>query len=128
MEIIQIIGLGVVGAFLSLILRHTHPEISMLLRVAIGIIILVLLLGYLEAVLDVISDLARKSSINWVFLETLLKVIGVAYLAEFASQVCEDAGEKTTAGYIQLAGKLAVLVMAVPIIVSVLEAVLGFLP
>jgi len=128
MEIVQIVGLGLVGTFLTVILRDRYEEYSMLLRVAIGIIVFLLVIDYLRAVLGVVTDLARGSSINWVFLETLLKIIGVAYLAEFAAQVCNDAGEHSTASHIQLAGKLVVLVMAVPIIVSVLETVLGFLP
>ena len=63
-----------------------------------------------------------------VYLNTLLKIMGIAYLAEFGSQICRDAGEGVIAGKVEFAGKLLILVMALPLLAAVLETILNFVP
>ena len=55
-------------------------------------------------------------------------MIGVAYLAEFGAQVCRDAGENSIAAKIEFAGKIIILIMAVPILMAVLESIISFIP
>jgi stage III sporulation protein AD len=61
-------------------------------------------------------------------LTTVLKIMGIAYIAEFGAQVCRDAGEGSTATKIEFAAKILVMVLALPIIVAILESVLRLLP
>ncbi|NLA05696.1 MAG: stage III sporulation protein AD, partial [Firmicutes bacterium] len=68
------------------------------------------------------------AGINLVYLQTLLRVIGIAYLAEFGAQVCRDAGEGSIASRVELAAKVIILVMAVPVIIEIMESVLGMIP
>jgi stage III sporulation protein AD len=91
-------------------------------------VIVIYLLGYLNLIVTIITDLALEAEINTVFLRTLLRVIGVAYIAEFGAQVCRDAGEGSIAMKIELAGKLIILVMAIPILIAVLEGIVNFIP
>jgi len=99
-----------------------------LLSIAVGVVIVIYLLGYLNLVVNIITDLALEAEINTVFLRTLLRVIGVAYIAEFGAQVCRDAGEGSIAMKIEFAGKLIILVMAIPILIAVLEGIVNFIP
>ncbi|NMB42027.1 MAG: stage III sporulation protein AD [Firmicutes bacterium] len=128
MEIAQVVGFGVIAAVIIIFIRQSRPDIAQLLSIAVGIIIVVYLLGYLKLIVDVITDLALEAEISTVFLRTLLRVIGVAYLAEFGAQICRDTGEGSIAAKIEFAGKLIILVMAVPILVAVLEEIVKFIP
>jgi stage III sporulation protein AD len=128
MEIAQVVGFGVIAAVIIIFIRQSRPDIAQLLSIAVGIVIVVYLLGYLKLIIDVITDLALEAEINTVFLRTLLRVIGVAYLAEFGAQVCRDAGEGSIAVKIEFAGKLIILVMAIPILIAVLEGIINFIP
>ncbi|CUH97436.1 putative membrane protein [Propionispora sp. 2/2-37] len=128
MDIIQIIGIGFVVTLLSLIIRRERPEIALQLTLALSAIIFLLILAKINTVLNLFRDLAEKANISQLYLNTILKIIGIAYIAEFGAQVCRDAGEGAIAGKIELAGKVMVMVMAIPIIVLVLDTVVRLIP
>jgi stage III sporulation protein AD len=128
MEIAQVVGFGVMATIFILFIRQNRPEIAQLLSIAVGVALIFYLLGYLKLIVDIITELALEAEVNAVFLRTLLRVIGVAYLAEFGAQICRDAGEGNVALKIEFAGKLIILVMTVPILMSVLESILNIIP
>ncbi len=128
MEIVQVVGLGLVAALFVLILREYRPEIAMQVSLIAGVIILLLVVNRIVGALNVITETAVAAGINLVYLQTLLRVIGIAYLAEFGAQVCRDAGEGSIASRVELAAKVIILVMAVPVIVEIMESVLRMIP
>ena len=128
MEILQIIGLGLVAALLVVILREYRPEIAMQVSLVAGVIIILMVIDRVVTAVNVITDMAVRAGINLVYLQTLLRIVGIAYLAEFGSQVCRDAGEGSIASRIEFAAKIIILVMAVPIIVAVMESILDLIP
>lgn len=128
MEIIQIVAVGLVSTILILVIREHRPELALQLSILVGIFILLVIISYLGKVISTITDLALRANVNLIFLETILRIIGVAYIAEFGAQICRDAGETSIAAKIELAAKVLILVMAIPIILSVMESILNFLP
>jgi stage III sporulation protein AD len=128
MEIIQIVGLGLIVTILTLIIKEQKPEIAFLLATFTGIIIFLFLIGKISSVIRVLEDLATKTGINMVFLKTILKIIGVAYIAEFGAQIVRDAGQESVASKIELTGKILIMVMAIPIISVIIETVVKLLP
>jgi stage III sporulation protein AD len=128
MEIIQIIGLGFVVTLLSLILRRERPEIAVQLSLTLATIIFLLVLGKINIVLNLFRDLAEKAHISQMYLNTILKIIGIAYITEFGAQVCRDAGDGAVANKIEFAGKVLVMVMAIPIIALVLDTIVRLIP
>jgi stage III sporulation protein AD len=127
-DIVQIVGLGFVVTLLSLIIKRERPEIALQLSLALAAIIFLLVLTKIGTVLNLFRDLAEKANISQMYLNTILKIIGIAYIAEFGAQVCKDAGEGAVASKIELAGKVMVMVMAIPIIVLVLDTVIRLIP
>nr|WP_206764563.1 stage III sporulation protein AD [Paenibacillus larvae] len=125
---IQIVGLGLVAAVLSLILKEQKPIFAFLLATFTGILIFLFLIDKISAVIQVLEDLAEKSNINMVFLKTILKIIGIAYIAEFGAQIVRDAGQESIASKIELSGKVLIMVMAIPIITVIIETVVNLLP
>ncbi|MFD0695002.1 stage III sporulation protein AD [Paenibacillus sp. GCM10027628] len=128
MEIIQIVGLGLIVTILSLIIKEQKPMFAFLLAAFTGVMIFLFLIGKISSVIQVLENLAQKSNINMVFLKTILKIIGVAYIAEFGAQIVRDAGQESIASKIELSGKILIMVMAIPIITVIIETVVKLLP
>ncbi len=128
MEILQIVGLGLVAALLLVVLRPQRPEMALQLSLAAGVAIFLLLVSRIQAVLQVLQDLAFRAHINPFYLSAILKVIGIAYIAEFGAQVCRDAQEGAVAVKIEMAGKILIMLVAVPIIGAIVEMIFKLLP
>jgi len=128
MEIIQIVGLGLVATILALVIKDQKPMFAFLIAIASGVIIFFFLIGKIAEVIQILEKLAVQADLNLVFLETILKIIGIAYIAEFGAQITRDAGQGAIASKIEMAGKVLILVMAVPIIQIIIETVIDLLP
>ncbi|MFD2672761.1 stage III sporulation protein AD [Marinicrinis sediminis] len=128
MEIIQVVGLGLIATILVLVIKEQKPMFAFLLSAFTGITIFLFLISKIAAVLFVIEDLAIDSNINMVFLKTVLKIIGIAYIAEFGAQIIRDAGQDAIASKVELAGKVLILYLSIPIITVILETVIKLLP
>ncbi len=128
MTIIQVVALGLLATVFILILRESKPELAIFLSIAVGIIIFLSMLSYIAGVVHILEELSIRANINLLYLNTLLKIIGIAYIAEFGAQVCRDAGEGTTASKIEFAGKIIILFLAIPLVVVVLETIISLLP
>ncbi len=128
MEIVQIVAFALVATVLVVVLKEHRPVLAMQLSIVVGVVIFLRLFRYLSLVLQLLTDMTLQASISLVYLNTLLKIIGIAYIADFGAQVCRDAGEGATAGKVEFAGKLFILVMAFPLISAVLDTILRFIP
>ena len=128
MEIIQIVGLGLIATILVLVLKDQKPLFAFLITSFTGIFIFLLVIGKIDAVITVMNELATKSGIPDVYLKTVLKIIGIAYIAEFGAQMVRDAGQESIASKIEFAGKVFILVLAIPIINVIIETLLSLLP
>jgi len=127
-EIMQIAGLGLVAAVLAVTIRHNKPELAMLLSVATGLMIFLAVLGKIGAVVDILKELSERADLNAIYLTTLLKIVGISYIADFSAQICRDAGEGAVGAKIEFAAKILVLVLAVPIVAAVLQSLLKLVP
>ena len=128
MDIMQIVGIGVVAAVLAVTIRQNKPEFAISLSIVTGIIIFLAVIGKIGSVIDVLKELSNRANLSTVYLATILKIIAIAYIADFGSQICRDAGEGALAVKIEFAAKILVLVLAVPIVAAVLQALLKLVP
>lgn len=128
MDVFQVVALALVTAVLLVVLRQQRPELALILSVAAGALIFILLASKIGAVVGVFRDLAANAEVDLIYVGTMLRVIGVAYLAEFGAQVCRDAGEGSMASKVELAGKVAILLLAAPVILAIMRLVLRLLP
>jgi stage III sporulation protein AD len=127
-EIVQIVGLGIFATILILIIKEQKPMFAFLIMAFTGITIFLFLIGKISMVIQVLEDLASKASIDMIFLKTILKIIGIAYIAEFGAQIVRDAGQESIASKIELSGKILIMVMAIPIVSVIIETVVKLLP
>lgn len=128
MEIFQVVGIGLIGTVLAIFVKERNKEAAVLVSLVTGIIIFLFAVSRIGAVLEVLWKLATQAQVNVFYLTTVLKIIGISYIAEFGAQVCRDAGEGATAGKIEFAAKILVIVLALPIIVAILESILRLIP
>ncbi|WP_348519842.1 stage III sporulation protein AD [Bacillus sp. 165] len=127
-EILQIVGLGLIATFLAAVLNQQKSSITSMFIVFVSSVMFLILIDQISAVLKMVERIASEAKVNTIYVETLLKIIGIAYIAEFGAQITKDAGQGALASKIELAGKVLILVMAIPILTVVIQTILGFLP
>lgn len=128
MDIARVVAFAFISVVLIVVLRQERPEMAMLVGAAAGAILVLQMLVPLGQAVAALSDMAARAKVERFYLDTVLRVIGVAYLAEFGSQMCRDAGERALASKVELAGKALIMVLAVPVVIAVVEVVLRLLP
>ncbi|SMB98590.1 stage III sporulation protein AD [Thermanaeromonas toyohensis ToBE] len=129
MEIFQVVGLALMTTLIIVVVRQAQAkEMALLISLVTGALIFLLLVDRIGAVVQVLSNLSDRAGINRFYLTTVLKIIGIAYVGEFGAQVCRDAGENAIASKVELATKVLIMVLAIPIIVAILESIVKLLP
>lgn len=128
MDIVRIIGVGLCAVIIIIILKQYRPEFAVYISMLAGVIIICMVIGKMAGIIDILKNLANKTSINNEFLILLIKITGIAILTEYAVSVCKDAGESSIASKVDFGGKVLIMSMSIPIISSLLETVIKILP
>lgn len=129
MEIVQIVGIGIVATILTVLLRQANrPEFALIISAITGLIIFSMLIDKIKYIIDTLSNLSRNANMEFTYFSTILKIIGIAYIVEFGAQISRDAGENAIASKIELGGKVIMMVLAMPIILALMDLILKILP
>ena len=128
MDIIKIIGIGLISLIIIIILKQYRPEFAVYVSIITGIFILILSISQISGVINLLKNLASRANINSEFLGIILKITGIAILTEFAVSICQDSGESSIANKIDIGGKIMIITISIPIISSLLETILKVLP
>ena len=128
MEIIRIVGIALIALIIIILLKQYKKEFAVYISLLAGVLILLLVMDKFEGIIDLISSIANKSSINTEFISLILKITGIAFLAEFAVSICNDSGETAIANKIEIGSKIIIISMSIPIFSSLLELILKILP
>lgn len=123
MNIIQIVSLSLVATILVIILKQYRPEFSILISLIACIFVVLFAFEKIQTIISMLNDLIIASGINKTFFEILIKITGIAYIVELASNLCADAGEKAIASKVEFAGKVLIVTMSVPIITTLIETI-----
>lgn len=127
MNIIQVGILGVVGILFAVQLKQEKSEAAIFLCIAISLIIFANILGYLDQLVGTLKEISGYVQIDSSYITTLIKMLGITYLAEFSSGICKDAGYQSIATQIEMFGKLTILVLSLPILLALLRTIQEFL-
>ena len=128
MDIVKIIGIGLISLIIIIIVRQYKPEFTLYVSLLAGAIILLLIMDKISGIIEMLTNLSNKNSINNDFLTLLIKITGIAFLTEFAVSICKDTGESAIANKVYMGGKVIIVSMSIPIISSLLETILEILP
>ncbi len=124
MSFFAVLGFGLMVTVLLIVVRKDRPEMAILLSIAASALILIGLIKNITQILTVFESLASRAQINSNYLKLVVKIVGIAYLAGFGAQICKDAGENSMAAKIELAGKIFILSLGVPIMIGLLEMII----
>ena len=129
MEVIfKIIGLALIITVAVIVVKQTKPELAMLVGVAGSVLLFFYIIDLLEQVFGIFSYVLESTNLDSELFIILLKIVGVGYLTEFSANICADSGNSTIASKILLAGKLVIFVLAIPIIKSLIDIIVGIMP
>ncbi|MCL2019287.1 MAG: stage III sporulation protein AC/AD protein family [Oscillospiraceae bacterium] len=127
MNITALVGLGLVAAVLSVILRQYNREFGFYIPLAAGIIILGAVIAAVRPILDTVNNLMTAINMNNIYGQTLLKGLAVCYLTQLAVDACKDAGELAIANKLELAGKIAIVVLSLPLFNNLITLITGLI-
>ena len=123
MDILKIVGLGISATAFAVFIKRQRPELALILSLLTGTAILIFGFPYLKTVIHMFQDIAGQVGLKSGYIKLILKVIGIAYIAQFGSEICRDAGETSTASKIELAGKIIIMAISMPAVYSFIEVV-----
>lgn len=116
------------ATILSSVIRQQSPQFATLISIMAGAVLLWMVVHSMTGVFRSLDGIASMAKLNQTFLSTVLKIIGIAYVVEFAAQVARDAGEGALGGKIELAGKVGIVILALPMITDVVQTLVHLLP
>ena len=124
MEIVKIIGIALIALIIIILLKQYRPEFAIYVSILTGFLILLLVMDKLEGIITILQQFTTNTSLNSEFLALLIKITGIAFLAEFAVSVCNDSGESAIASKIEIGSKIIIIAISIPILSSLLEGIL----
>lgn len=127
MDIIKISLLGVCGVMLGFLMKGTRPEYACFITVGISLVIMGLAVGKISYLFSTLEQIRETIPVDTEYISTLVKMVGITYIGQFASGICKDAGYSTTAFQIELFCKLSVMVLCMPVLLALLKMIQEFM-
>lgn len=128
MEIVQVIAIAFVATFMVMVIKQYRPEFSIYISIVAGILIFIVVIAKLTSAIELIKSLSSKLGTNMQYFSLLIKITGIAYLSEFATNICKDSGETAIASKVELAGRVIIIAMSVPILGALIDTITNILP
>ena len=119
----QIIAIGLAGAILSLTVKAYRPEFSVYISIVCGVVLFTIIIAQLSDITGFVSDLFDRTGYGRTYFPILLKILAIAYLTDFVTQICKDAGENGIASKTELAGKVFILYVSLPVFSSIISMI-----
>jgi stage III sporulation protein AD len=120
MDLIRIGVMGIISAVLIVLIKNQKPEIGLQISLVFGAVVMVTLAGRIKTILDLISLYFNRADMSGAYITSLFKIIGMAYITEFAAESCRDASQGSIAAKVELAGKVMIMITPFPTLQSVL--------
>lgn len=121
MDIMKIAAIAIGGVILAAVVKSFKPELSLYVVLATVMVIFLMALDKLSAVFQFLQTIYGQMTYGKDFFPIIVKVLVVAYLADFTSQLCKDAGEGAIGNKVELAGKIVIFYLSMPILFAILE-------
>lgn len=127
MDIFRITAFAVCGAVLSLVLKEYKPSIAICLGILCALFLFFEVLQQINYIFVSVRSIASGLCVNLEYIDTVIKIIGVSCVSRFGTEVCRDAGQNAIAANLELAGKIIIVVLSLPLLISVINLILGVL-
>ena len=124
MEIIRVAGFAIAAAFAAAAVRQMRPEAGMAIALAAGVMLLAAALSRVSGLAQALDNLCRQAQLKTAYVRTILKVMGICFLTDLAASVCRDVQEGGLAERVETVGRVLVMTLAAPMLLSLLEQLL----
>lgn len=125
MDMVKAGVVGVVGVLFAVSLKSYKTEYGIYVALAVCLVILEYITRYFMQILTGMEQLRGYLQENYSYLALLLKAVGATYACEFCAGICKDAGYGGVAGQVEMLGKLYILSMGMPVLLSLIESIQG---
>lgn len=127
MMFLKVIAFVLISLFMVLLFKDKRSDLVVLVLLVSGISIFIFAFSELKEIINFIKELSDKAGINIVYLELVIKILGIAYISSFCSEICKDAGASSLASKVELIGKIFILILSLPILRAVLDTIIQIL-
>lgn len=127
MSMLQIGLIGIGGAIFAIIFNQTHREYSVLIGIAVAVTVFASIMSKVEVIVGAINEIQGFLKMDVEYVQVIIKMLGITYIAEFASNICKDCGYGNLGVQIELFGKVSILALSMPILLALLETIRMFL-
>ncbi len=124
----RVVGLGIVVSVLLTVIRKDIPPIGAQVAAAFVVTALLMLMEPLAGVVRAFAELASGAGVRTVYLALVLKAVAIAFITSVGAELSRDAGEAAIGSVVELTGKVFILLLAVPVIAAILDALVSLLP
>lgn len=128
MQIAQIVLMALVVATIVTLLKKEKQEVAIQVSILFGIVIFFMMLSKFTVVIQAMQQIALRANIDFTYVNIVFKIIAISYIASFGIEICRDIGESSLAAKIEFAGKIIILILAIPIIMAVMDMVIKLIP
>ncbi len=128
MDIFKLIVIGISVVIFSTVLKKYKSEHSVMLVIISAVIFFVYILNGIKEIFEYLMNICTTYGIDTVYFEILLKTLGISYVCEFASALCKDSGESAVAVKIDIAGKITIVLMTLPLFRNFVETLIKIMP
>ena len=126
-SMVSIAIIGIVITLMAVLFKKDKEEFGILISIAGCFLIFSFGISKLQIIIDAVNKIQEYISINENYITILIKIIGITFVSEIASNICKDCNHKAVANQIELFGKLTILATGMPILLALLETISDFL-
>lgn len=116
---VKIAAVGITAAVLGAVLRKNTPELALLLALCAGLWMLAVVVNGLGAVVALMEELTGLAGLSEELLEPVVKTVALSILTKLTVEICRSAGESGVAAFVETAGTVLALLVALPLVRAV---------
>ncbi len=120
-ELLRLSAVGLTGGLLAVTLRKERSDMALLVALVTSVIIALRVVTATGELLGDINNIISQCGVDIKYFALCIKAVGVAYVSQFASELLRDSGESAIASKVEAAGKVSILLLTMPVILSFLQ-------
>ncbi len=126
-DILSLSAIAVISSLLSILLKKERADFSVLISIAAGACLIIYILPSLYQTIKIISDVSERSGINSQYISIIIKSCVISTITTVCAATCRDCGQSSLAMGLELAGRIAIILSALPVINSLLSLILSMI-
>ncbi len=123
MNLAGVMFFGIASVLLAVLLGQIKGEYSIYIILAAGIFLFIFILSKMSTVIAAVNQIKSYIHFEDAYINVLIKIVGISYLTQFSADLCRDCGYHSLANQLQIFGKISVLAVSMPVVLSLLETI-----